>query len=235
MSDYGFAELKSEPYSTLMERPKAIIFDLDGTLIHSAPDLHAAINAMLSSLGRHKLDLFTVISFIGNGVEKLVERSLNATGGYKPPLKRTALDFFLTFYSQNITTLTRPYSGVRSALQTFHDAGIPLGICTNKPTEAAQEICDKLKLSRFFKVISGAESGKPKKPDPTPLLDCIKDLGVLPPQALYVGDSEIDYITARNGAVPFKLFSKGYLNVPMTDLTEVDYFDNWTDHGVLKN
>ena len=72
-----------------MECPKAIIFDLDVTLIHSASDLHAAINAMLSSLGRHKLDLFTVISFIGNGFEKLVELSLNTNGDYKAPLRRT--------------------------------------------------------------------------------------------------------------------------------------------------
>ncbi|MCX8227857.1 MAG: HAD hydrolase-like protein, partial [Sulfitobacter sp.] len=118
----------------MMISPKVIIFDLDGTLIHSAPDLHAAVNVTLNALGREALDLPTIISFIGNGVEKLVERSLDATGGYDAPLHETALDLFLKSYNQNMTTLTRPYPGVLAALRTFQDAGIPMGICTNKPT-----------------------------------------------------------------------------------------------------
>jgi phosphoglycolate phosphatase len=213
--------------------PKAIIFDLDGTLIHSAPDLHSAANATLNALGRETLDLPTVISFIGNGVEKLVERSLNATGGYNTPLRQAALDLFLKSYNQNMTTLTRPYPGVVSALHAFRDTGVPLGICTNKPTKPAQEICDSLYLTQFFTVIAGAEDGHAKKPDPAPLLGCIKDLSVQPSETLYVGDSTIDWFTARNADVPFRLFSKGYLNAPLADLPMADRFDDWTAHGIL--
>jgi phosphoglycolate phosphatase len=216
-----------------METPKAIIFDLDGTLIHSAPDQHAAANVTLDGLGRDALDLPTIISFIGNGVDKLVERTLDATGGYDPALKQAALESFLDNYSQNITTLTRPYPGVLAALEAFQGAGIPLGICTNKPTKPAQEICDRLDLTRFFKVITGAEDGQPKKPDPSPLLTCIHNLGVHPNHALYVGDSTIDFDTSRNASVNFRLFSQGYLNGSLAGFATKDIFDDWADHGIL--
>lgn len=215
-----------------MKNIKAIIFDLDGTLIHSAPDLHAAANAMLATLDRGALDLPTIISFIGNGVEKLVERSLDATGGYDPALRQSALETFLAFYGQNMTTLTRPYPGVIAALEAFQKAGVPMGICTNKPTQPAQDICDSLDLTRFFDVIAGAEPDLPKKPDPAPLLACIASMGAVPSETLYVGDSTIDYHTALNADVTFRLFSEGYLNAPLEELTKADRFDNWASHGI---
>ena len=215
-----------------MTNPKVIIFDLDGTLIHSAPDLHSAINAMLNELKRAPLCIDTVISFIGDGVDKLVERSLRESGGYNTLLKQKALVSFMAFYSENMTTLTRPYPNVVSALQFFQNAGIPLGICTNKPTKPAQEICDRLDLTRFFNIIAGAENGQAKKPNPTPLLNCIKKLGAQESQALYVGDSSIDFYTALNATVPFRLFSKGYLNEPLPDLSESDTFHDWKAHGI---
>jgi phosphoglycolate phosphatase len=216
-----------------MIHPKIIIFDLDGTLIHSAPDLHAAANVTLDALGREALDLPTIVSFIGNGVEKLVERCLTATGGYDAPLRQTALDLFLNSYNLNMTTLTRPYLGVVSALRAFRTAGIPMGICTNKPTEPALQICDRLDLTQFFKVIAGAQDGQPKKPDSAPLLTCIQDMSGQPSQTLYVGDSTIDYLTARNANVAFRLFSAGYLNGPLPDLPDTDRFADWAAHGIL--
>lgn len=211
--------------------PKAIVFDLDGTLIHSAPDLHAAANVMLVALGRDALDQPTIISFIGNGVEVLVERCLDATGG-DHGLQQRALDLFLQSYNQNMTRLTKPYPGVIAALRTFQTAGIPLAVCTNKPTKPAKDICDQLGLTAFFQVIAGAEEGQPKKPDPAPLLTCIQNLSRAPSDTLYVGDSTVDYMTARNADVPFRLFSKGYLNAPLPDLPDADRFDDWAQHGI---
>jgi phosphoglycolate phosphatase len=215
-----------------MDFPKAIIFDLDGTLIHSAPDLHAAINVTLATLGRAALELPVVVSFIGNGVEKLVERSLTATGGYDSALRAHALEVFLEAYGKNMTTLTRPYHGVVAALLAFQQAGIALGVCTNKPDKPARDICERLELSRFFKVIAGARDGLAKKPDPQPLLSCIAEMGAEPAQTLYVGDSAIDYLTAQNAGVPFRLFSNGYLNTPLPDLAEADRFADWAAHGI---
>jgi phosphoglycolate phosphatase len=218
-----------------MKNLKAIIFDLDGTLIHSAPDMHAAVNVTLNTLGRDALDLSTIISFIGNGYEKMVEQSLDATGWYDGSVRKIALDLYLKNYNQNITTLTRPYPGVVSALRRFQRAGVPMGICTNKLTKPAKEICARLDLMQFFKVIAGAEDYQPRKPDPASLLNCIKDLSSTPSETLYVGDSTIDYFTALNADVPFRLFSNGYLNAPLPDLLKADRFEKWTAHGILTN
>ncbi len=215
-----------------MKRFDAVLFDLDGTLIHSAPDLRAAVNVALVELGREPLDLSKVISFIGNGVEKLVERSLVATGGATPQLLDASLKLFRESYEQNLTTLTRPFPGVEDCLRKLKSDGVKLGICTNKPTEPAKAICDQLGLGTFFDVILGAEPDKPKKPDPAPLLSCIAALGGNTGGALYVGDSEVDYQTARNAGVPFRLFSLGYLKAELPDLGPSDRFDDWNSSGI---
>lgn len=215
-----------------MARIKAIIFDLDGTLVHSAPDLQFAANEALKTIGRQTLDLPTIISFIGNGVDVLVERILRATGGYDDDLRREVLDLFLAIYTKNMTTLTRPYPGVVAALEEFRAAGASLGVCTNKPTGPARDICEALRIARFFDVIAGAETGQPKKPDPMPLVRCIENLGWTPEQALYVGDSAVDYTTARNASVAFRLFSGGYLNDRLSGLSVRNRFADWAKHGI---
>ena len=215
-----------------MADPKAIVFDLDGTLIHSAPDLQLAANEALKSIGRAPLDLPTIISFIGNGVEILVKRTLNMTGGADGALEQDVLRIFLEIYTKNMTTFTRPYPGVVAALETFRAKGISLGICTNKPTGPAREICEKLDLAQYFDVIIGAEPGQPKKPDPHSLLVCIKMLECRPQDALYVGDSAIDFHSARNASVAFRLYSEGYLNEPLPTLDSTDQFHDWTKHGI---
>jgi phosphoglycolate phosphatase len=216
-----------------MQNTKAIIFDLDGTLIHSAPDIHSAANVALAPLGRGPLDLETVTSFIGNGVDKLVERSLRATGDFNDDLLRQSLDRFHAYYSRNMTTLTRPYPGVIAALDAFRAAGIRMGVCTNKPAEPARAICDQMGLSQYFDIVAGAETGKPKKPDATPLLQCVDALGCTAGEVVYVGDSTVDYETARNASVRFVLFDGGYLNGPPLPLPAAQRFATWAKHGLL--
>lgn len=216
-----------------MTNPDAIIFDLDGTLVHSAPDLHAAVNVALGALKRDPLDLETATSFVGHGVEKLVERALKATGGSDQTLHEMAMGLFLESYAQNMTTLTRPYPGVVECLTHLRAQGVSMAICTNKPTEPARAICDALDLTRYFDVISGAEPDVPKKPSALPLLRCISDLGAKPESSLYVGDSLVDFQTARNAGVPFRLFSEGYLNGEVVELDDAARFDDWKDFRVL--
>ena len=210
----------------------AIVFDLDGTLIHSAPDLQLASNEALRAIGRPPLDLATIISFIGDGVEALVRRILDATGGSDERLRQQVLAQFLDVYARNATTCTRPYAGVIEALERFRANGMRLAVCTNKPTRPAREICEKLALAQYFEVILGAEPGQPRKPDPAPLLTCVAALESSPESALYVGDSAIDFQTARNASVPFRLFTGGYLNAALPDLSDADRFDNWAVHGI---
>lgn len=216
-----------------MDLYRTIIFDLDGTLIDSAPDLHAAANVALSSVGRDPVNLAQVTSFIGNGIEKLVERCLIATGGTSQDVFSMALTTFRQSYDSNMTTLTRPYPGVVDCLTRLAGSGVVMGICTNKPMDPARTICDRLELSRFFKVIAGAEAGKPKKPAADPLLNTIARLNGHRNEVLYVGDSSIDHETARNAGVAFRLFSGGYLNSPITDLQKNQVFDSWDQRDLF--
>lgn len=216
-----------------MARLEAIVFDLDGTLIHSAPDIQFATNAALAKIGRGPLDLAKVISFIGNGVETLVTHALEATGGTTPALERDTLAVLLAVYNDNITTLTRPYDGVVTALEQFRAKGLKLGICTNKLTTPAQVVCDQLDLSQYFDAIVGAEPDRAKKPQPQMLHRCLEMLGCAATNALYVGDSAVDFQTARNAMVPFRLFAGGYLNGPLPDVHPTERFDHWDTHGII--
>lgn len=217
-----------------MTHAKAIIFDLDGTLIHSAPDLQAAMNYTLSRLGRTELDLSTIVSFIGNGVERLVARSLAATGPSTSDLENEALAQFLEFYGKNSVTRTRPYPGVIAFLEGLKTRDVSLGICTNKPTAPARDICDALDLSKYFDVITGAEPNQPKKPHPAPLLGCCSALGARPQQTVYIGDSSVDHLTALNADVTFGFFTSGYLNGPTPSPKPAFQFDDWSDETLTR-
>jgi phosphoglycolate phosphatase len=212
---------------------KAVIFDLDGTLIHSAPDIQAAANVALKAINRGPLDLPATISFIGDGVETFVGRCLQSTGGMTTASYDETLGLFLESYTQNMTTLTQPYPGVVSCLERLRAGNYRLGICTNKLSQAAKDICDDLGLTGYFDIIAGAEPDLPKKPDPTPLLRCISELGGEVTNSLYVGDSVVDYKTAVNANVPFRLFTGGYLNGAPPRLAAEAQFDDWTTDGVL--
>lgn len=210
-----------------MTSPDAIIFDLDGTLLHSAPDLHAAANAMLRHLGRPEQDLATTISFIGNGVEILVQRCLAASGGASADIHNSALACFRDSYAANLTTLTRPYDGVVALLDALQAAGIPMAICTNKPQDPARQICDDLGLSGYFVQITGAQDGIPKKPDPSMVRSCMDALGTAPERTLYVGDSLVDHQSAINAGLAFRLFDGGYLKGEPQGLDPSHRFSDW--------
>lgn len=220
-------------YDTDMTGKNTLIFDLDGTLIDSAPDIRAAVNAALESQGRGALDLPTVTSFIGNGVEVLVRLSLIETGGWDPDVQRTTLAAMRAYYTRHPAPLTRIYPGVEACLDDLKRSGARLGICTNKPHAAALDICSRLGLSRHFAVIRGAQEGQAKKPDPSPLLACIKDLNGTVETTLYIGDSAVDYHTALNAGVAFRLYSGGYLNDPLPDLAAENRFAQWQANGLL--
>ena len=199
---------------------KAVIFDLDGTLVHSAPDLHAAANVMLRKLGRQDVSLDQVVSFIGNGVPKLVERCLAATGGPDDQ----ALAIFSKAYAEDLTTLTKPYPGVREALEQIN---LPMAICTNKPEAAARELCRDLTLD--FEVLIGGDSLDVRKPNKKPLLAARTALGVEPSDCLYVGDSVVDFQTAQAAEVQFAFFSGGYQLSPIDGLDPARCFENWDE------
>lgn len=204
---------------------KAIIFDLDGTLIDSAPDIHASVNKMLAAEGQAALDLATVTSFIGNGLPKLVERVMMRQGMDMGAFERIAADV-LAIYNAHGAELTRVYPHVPEVLKALKEKGVQLGVCTNKPHEPAVIILDDLGLAGFFEVVIGGDSTAAKKPDPTPLKAAMAALGE---EVLYVGDSEIDAETAERAGVPFALFTEGYRKVGIDEMTHAYAFEDFRE------
>ncbi|WP_240611086.1 phosphoglycolate phosphatase [Oceaniglobus ichthyenteri] len=200
-----------------------IIFDLDGTLIDSAPDICAAGNIVLRDQGVAEMDLPEARSFIGSGAPILIERMI-AARGLDPALKDTMLAQLLDLY-EDAVHLTTLYPGVTDCLDALADAGHILGICTNKPEAPTKSVLRHFDMQDRFGAVFGGDTLPVRKPDPAPLLACHRALGGGP--ALYVGDSEVDAATAQAAALPFALFTRGYRKTPVDELPHTYVFDHF--------
>jgi phosphoglycolate phosphatase len=209
----------SSSVDTSFRLPKAILFDLDGTLIDSAPDIASAVNELLDGRGLPPLTLAQVKSMIGNGIEKLVERAFAASGR---PLSKTALDEanreMAPIYRRHLTRWTRPMPGAVEALARLHVAGIRLGVATNKPQAATREILLHFGLLERLGAIVGGDAVTRKKPAPEALLLALERLETAPSDALMVGDSITDVEAARAAGVPVALIRGGYSQIPVDAL-----------------
>lgn len=198
---------------------KGIIFDLDGTLVDSAPDLHAISNAVLAAHGHSPLTLQTITSFIGNGIPKLVERCFEAA---RNPLEGEALDNAVMMFLEKYTEAPAKYStffpDVLETLDKLKEQGFVLGICTNKTEKIAALIVKEMGIDSYFTCVAGGDRIKEKKPAPEPLFNCAREMGCEPDDIIFVGDSETDAATAQNAKVSFILFTEGYRKVLATDL-----------------
>ncbi|WP_435167177.1 phosphoglycolate phosphatase [Falsirhodobacter sp. 1013] len=200
-----------------------LIFDLDGTLVDSLPDIHAAASATLVEMGRDPLDLATIRSFIGHGVEPLVIDIMNASGAQGD--RAVWVEVFSRHYGHDNSTLTRPFDGVVEALAALAPLG-RMGLCTNKPHGLALGVLQALDLGPF-EVVIGGDSLPQKKPDPAPLLAAAQALGEGP--VLYIGDSEVDAATAHAAGIDFALFTGGYRKTDAAELPHRFLFDNWSE------
>jgi len=207
---------------------KAILFDLDGTLVDSVPDLAAAVNALLAELGRPALSRAQVTGMVGDGAAKLVERALAASGAGDTPL-RAALDRFLALYEADPMHLTRPYDGVPAVLAELAAAGWGLGICTNKPERATRAVLAGLGLERFFALVLGGDSGPTCKPDPGPLRTALGRLGSAPGSAAMVGDHRNDVAAARAAGMPVVFAQYGYGAATLGGMTPDAFIDRFAE------
>lgn len=173
---------------------RALIFDLDGTLIDSKMDVIHSVNAMLRDMNRHALDAETISGYIGHGAPQLVARALGGTA--KEEELKHALEFFLGYYEEHKMDNTCPYPGVVETLARLD--GIPMAVLTNKPVRISARILNELALARHFRAIYGGNSFETKKPDPVGARTILQELDVAAKDAMLVGDSEVDMQTARN-------------------------------------
>ncbi|MBU3030204.1 phosphoglycolate phosphatase [Paracoccus marinaquae] len=213
---------------TVCMAPCPIVFDLDGTLIDSAPDIHASVNAVLLQQDVAPLSLDRIRSFVGGGVEVLWTKIVAATG-IEPGLQRDLIAAFMARY-HDATRLTRLFPGAFEALGVLADRGHPLGICTNKPLGPTVAVLDHFGIRQLFGIVIAGDSLPQKKPDPAPLRAALQGLGADPdtPKALYVGDSEFDAACAAAVPVPFLIYSRGYRLKPLEQLPHRAAFDDFS-------
>ena len=212
---------------------KAVVFDLDGTLVDTAPDLMAATNHVLALLKRRPITMPEVRAFVGRGARKLIERGVAATGD---AIDEASLTYyhaeFLRHYEGHTADRSEIFPGVVALLKRLADSGIKAGVCTNKPEGLSRLLLDTLDLSRFLGTIVGPDTIGIAKPDAAPYLETVKRLGVAPPDSIMVGDSEIDILTARAAGVPIVAVSFGYTPKPIAEYGPdfiVSHFDEVWD------
>ncbi len=189
----------------------SLVFDLDGTLVDSAPDLQAAVNTVLASHGLRHISIEETQEFIGDGMPKLCERALKATGG-PADIQEAFYGAFKTRYMSEPAVKTKPMRAVRETLVTAKDASFTMGVCTNKSEPVAETILNELQLMAFFTDYIGSMPDRALKPDPEPLLLCAERIGTGDRQAVLVGDSVADVKAARNAGMPCILVRGGYTN-----------------------
>ena len=193
---------------------KAVLFDLDGTLIDSAPDLALAINHMLTSIGREEISPTIIRSWVGNGASILVQRGLSGETeidkNLDPELLEKSLAIFLDFYAKNLCVDTVTYPHVRASLKILKAKGYQLAIVTNKPYNFIQPILDGLDLNGLFELLVGGDTLEKRKPDPLPLHYACEKLGVTVEQCVMVGDSKNDVLAANAANMQSIGLSYGY-------------------------
>ena len=212
-----------------------LIFDFDGTLIDSVPDLADATNAMLTTLGKDTYPIETIRNWIGNGSRMLVERAL--VGDVTVPegaLTKAEADhaeqIFFEAYTKIGGSKTVAYPDVDSGLKQLHAAGYTLALVTNKPLRFVPKILQTFGWQDLFSEVMGGDSLSTKKPDPAPLLHVCTQLGITPDQAIMIGDSRNDILAGQNANMDTLGLSYGYnYGQDIRELGPTEAFDNFAD------
>jgi phosphoglycolate phosphatase len=217
--------MAAAPFSSV----RALIFDLDGTLIDSKLDLIRSVNAMLVEMGREMLHEDTISGYIGHGAPQLIGRALG--NGTSEEERERALKFFLTHYEQHKLDSTCAYPGVAEALKELR--GFSMSVLTNKPVRVSVRILEGLGLRKYFRTVYGGNSFETKKPDPLGARRILEEFGAAPGEAMVIGDSEVDVQTARNAGTLAATVNYGFGTHDRAAYPADVYLDRLTDLGPL--
>jgi phosphoglycolate phosphatase len=213
-----------------MSVPPLLIFDLDGTLVDSLPDLAATLNTLLKCEGLEPLDLENVRPMVGKGARVLLQKGFEANGR---PLSANRLEElfldFLVYYGDNIAKHTEPFPHVCEAIDQLAEDGWRFAICTNKTEALARKLLDTLDLAWRFKTIVGADTFDVRKPHPGHILQTIKLSGGHPERSIMVGDSISDVRAAKDANIPVIGVTFGYTDIPMQQLEPDVLLDSYRE------
>jgi phosphoglycolate phosphatase len=207
--------------------PPILIFDLDGTLIDSAPDLHRALLRLLADKNLPPLTLAQVIGMVGDGTAMLVARAFERVGRPAGKHLPQLLARFLEIYETGIAELTQPYPGVPETLANLHAIGHRMAICTNKPDLPTRLVLDAFGLARHFEVIVAGDSTPARKPDPGHLMAALHRMQAGPQDAVMIGDGANDLWAAQAAGVPLILARYGYGVRGMPDIAPAAVIDTF--------
>jgi phosphoglycolate phosphatase len=193
-----------------------IVFDLDGTLVDTAPDLTSALNHALTRNGHLGVSAATVRSAVGLGIRVMIEETLRRLGASDDVDEMLAK--FLAYYEANIARESWPFPGVVVVLERLAAEGATLAVCTNKQERPSRLLLQELDLEDYFSAISGRDTFPVSKPNPSHLIGTIALAGGDPSNAIMIGDSDVDVMTAKAAHVPIILVSFGYATTPLAEL-----------------
>ena len=197
---------------------RAAVFDLDGTLVDTAPDLWHATNHVMMTLGRRAITLDEVRAFVGHGARTLIARGLAATGEALPAAEIEPLyQRFVDYYRDNIALESAPFPGCLALLDKLSADGIKLGVCTNKLEGLSVRLLEELDMARYFGAVIGPDTIGVAKPDAAPYRETLSRLGINGGASVMIGDSETDVLTARAAGVPVIAVTFGYTAKPVAE------------------
>jgi phosphoglycolate phosphatase len=202
-----------------MAAPPTIVFDLDGTLVDTAEDLVATLNAVLVSEGMVPVSVEALIAMVGSGARVMLEAAFAAEGrALTPPVLDRLLAVYMALYEEHLADRSRPYPGAEAMLDRFAEAGWLIAVCTNKYEAATRKLLDILGLTPWLAAISGQDTFAFRKPDPRHLTETIRLAGGSSDNAIMVGDSRTDIDTAHAARIPVVAVDYGYSPIPVATL-----------------
>ncbi len=205
----------------------SIVFDLDGTLVESAPAIRDIANELMAELDLPALDLTETRQYVGNGAGRFLEQALETRRAYVPAEFPERLSRFMELYAKAPPEANKPMPGSEAAMRELAATGHRLAICTNKPMVPTRALINALGWNELINVVIAGDSLPERKPHPAPLLKAMAELKQ--PFTLYVGDSDVDAATAEAARVPFFLFTEGYRKRPVNELTYAAKFQSFEE------